>query len=306
MEALKAEGKALFTRNDFLGASTKFSEALELDPDDHILLSNRSACYAALAKQDKSFVQRAIDDAIRCIAIKPDFAKGYVRHATALLLQNYPTAALQSYQQGLEKCPGDTALLDGIEQTKKVLADIALKQQQSGAPQTAFGADQDVVIGIDLGTTYSCVGVYMPDGKVLMVPNDRGQITTPSYVGWNERGKRFVGMTAKSMAAQHPRTTLFDVKRIIGQRIEDEGVERDISHFPFRVVGSEDEKDDSAKRRKSKGKPVIEVPIASQGVKRFAPEEVSAMVLGYLKRCAEQFLKRPVNKAVISLYLLSE
>src|SRR6185437_5812081 len=76
--------------------------------------------------------------------------------------------------------------------------------------------DQETVIGIDLGTTYSCVGVWQ-NNTVVMVPNDRGQITTPSYVNFTETGKRSVGSAAKNLAARYPATTIYDVKRFIGQ-----------------------------------------------------------------------------------------
>jgi heat shock protein 5 len=125
------------------------------------------------------------------------------------------------------------------------------------------------VIGIDLGTTYSCVGVYK-NGKVEIIPNEQGNRITPSYVAWDSSGDRLIGDAAKNQATIHPESTVFDVKRLIGRRYEDPTVQNDIQLFPFDVVDIE-------------GKPFVSVKYGDDNVKMYAPEEISAMVLGKMR-----------------------
>ncbi|KAF9350889.1 ATPase with role in protein import into the ER, partial [Mortierella sp. NVP85] len=139
--------------------------------------------------------------------------------------------------------------------------------------------DIDTVIGIDLGTTYSCVGVYK-DGRVEIIA------ITPSYVAFTDE-ERLVGHAAKNQLATNPTNTIFDAKRLIGRRFDDKDVQNDIKHFPFKV--------------KSKaGAPVIEVQVKGEP-KTFTPEEISAMVLGKMKEIAEDYLSKEVKHAVITV-----
>ena len=120
------------------------------------------------------------------------------------------------------------------------------------------------VIGIDLGTTYSCVGVYK-NGRVEIIANDQGNRITPSYVAWAEDGERLIGDAAKNQATINPSNTVFDVKRLIGRKYKDKTVQADKKMFPFNIISKD-------------GKPYVEVQV--EGKKRsFAPEEVSAMIL---------------------------
>jgi len=120
------------------------------------------------------------------------------------------------------------------------------------------------VIGIDLGTTYSVVGVYR-DGRVQIIANDQGNRITPSYVAFAENGDRLVGDAAKNQASLNPKNTLFDVKRLIGRTYTSKEVQHDKKLVPFEIVNKDN-------------KPMIEVVI--KGEKQlFAPEEISAMVL---------------------------
>ncbi|KAK2033897.1 hsp70-like protein [Colletotrichum zoysiae] len=154
--------------------------------------------------------------------------------------------------------------------------------------QTAQAQDTDdygTVIGIDLGTTYSCVGV-MQKGKVEILVNDQGNRITPSYVAFTEE-ERLVGDAAKNQAAANPQNTIFDIKRLIGQKFSDKSVQSDIKHFPYKVI----EKD---------GKPIVEVEVAGSP-KRFTPEEVSAMILGKMKEVAESYLGKKVTHAVVTV-----
>ncbi|GMM50432.1 Hsp70 family ATPase [Starmerella bacillaris] len=145
-------------------------------------------------------------------------------------------------------------------------------------------ADYGIVIGIDLGTTYSCVGV-MQHGRVEILANDQGNRITPSYVAFKD-GERLVGDAAKNQAASNVENTIFDIKRIIGLKFRDSSVQKDIRRFPFTVV----EKD---------SKPVVQVNF--DGEKTFTPEEISAMVLGKMKQIAEDYLGEKVTHAVVTV-----
>ncbi len=144
---------------------------------------------------------------------------------------------------------------------------------------------QNIAIGIDLGTTYSCVGVWQ-DNRVEIIANDQGNRTTPSYVAFTDT-ERLIGDAAKNQVAMNPTNTVFDAKRLIGRPFSDPAVQADMKHWPFKVV-------DVA------GKPVIEVEFKGER-KRFNPEEISAMVLVKMKETAEDYLGHPVNDAVVTV-----
>jgi len=281
---LKEQGNGFFQKNDFKAAIEKFTEALTLDPTSVAILSNRSAAYAALGKEDPENWRLAEADGAECVKLMPDWSKGYVRQGAALSLQGKYKEAVGVYAAGLARDPSSRLLSDGLAAAQKHLAESATDQE-----------DQETVIGIDLGTTYSCVGVWQ-NNTVVMVPNDRGQITTPSYVNFTETGKRTVGTAAKNLAARYPSSTIYDVKRFIGQRFEDEGVSQDISRLTYTVEPSQ-----KGANGTGTGAPLIKIDMGMHGVKTFAPEEVSGMVLSYLKKTAETFLKKPVYKAVITV-----
>ena len=141
-------------------------------------------------------------------------------------------------------------------------------------------------IGIDLGTTYSCVGIWK-NNTVEIIANDQGDRTTPSYVAFTET-ERLIGPAAKNQAAQNAKNTVFDAKRLIGRSFNDEVVQDDIKHFPYKVKPSND------------GKPVIEVDFKGEK-KVFQPEEISSMVLTKMKETAEAFLGYEVSDAVITV-----
>ncbi|KUI69162.1 hypothetical protein VM1G_05559 [Cytospora mali] len=141
------------------------------------------------------------------------------------------------------------------------------------------------VIGIDLGTTYSCVGV-MQKGKVEILVNDQGNRITPSYVAFTEE-ERLVGDAAKNQAAANPSNTIFDIKRLIGQKFSDDAVQRDLKHFPFKVIAKDD-------------KPYVQVAVNGED-KKFSPEEISAMILGKMKEVAESYLGKKVTHAVVTV-----
>ncbi|KAG6474146.1 hypothetical protein ZIOFF_068070 [Zingiber officinale] len=142
------------------------------------------------------------------------------------------------------------------------------------------------VIGIDLGTTYSCVGVYK-NGHVEIIANDQGNRITPSWVAFTD-SERLIGEAAKNQAAVNPERTIFDVKRLIGRKFEDKEVQRDMKLVPYKIVNKD-------------GKPYIQVKIKDGEVKVFSPEEISAMILTKMKETAEAFLGKKIKDAVITV-----
>jgi L1 cell adhesion molecule like protein len=145
--------------------------------------------------------------------------------------------------------------------------------------------ETEIAIGIDLGTTYSCVGVWQND-RVEIIANDQGNRTTPSYVGFTET-ERMVGDAAKNQAAMNPLNTVFDAKRLIGRRFSDKQVQSDLKTFSYKVIGKDD-------------KPIIKVNHKNED-KEFQPEEISAMVLTKMKEIAESYLGKKVKNAVVTV-----
>jgi len=141
------------------------------------------------------------------------------------------------------------------------------------------------VIGIDLGTTYSCVGIYK-NGRVEIIPNDQGNRITPSYVAWDGED-RLVGDAAKNQATVNPENTVFDAKRLIGRTFDEPTVQADMKLWPFKV-------------NNKSNRPMISITF-KDGPKEFAAEEISAMVLGYMKKISEAYLGEEVTSAVITV-----
>ena len=141
-------------------------------------------------------------------------------------------------------------------------------------------------IGIDLGTTYSCVGVWQND-RVEIIANDQGNRTTPSYVAFTD-SERLVGDSAKNQTAMNPTNTVFDAKRLIGRKFSDSKVQEDIKDWPFKVVSGQGDK------------PIIEVDFKGDK-KRFDPEEISSMVLVKMKEIAEMYMGTDVKDAVVTV-----
>jgi len=146
--------------------------------------------------------------------------------------------------------------------------------------------DVGTVIGIDLGTTYSCVGIYK-DGRVEIIANDQGNRITPSYVAFTEDNERLIGDAAKNQLTSNPKNTVFDAKRLIGRQFSEKTVQSDKKLFPFAVI-------------EKKGKPHVKVSVGGKD-ETFAPEEISAMVLTKMKETAEAYLGKKVTHAVVTV-----
>ena len=148
------------------------------------------------------------------------------------------------------------------------------------------GKVSNKAIGIDLGTTYSCVGVWQND-RVEIIANDQGNRTTPSYVAFNEN-ERLIGDAAKNQVAKNPSNSIFDAKRLIGRKFQDPTVQKDMKHWPFKVEAGND------------SKPVITVKYKGEN-KKFYAEEISSMVLTKMKETAETYLGETIKNAVITV-----
>lgn len=164
-----------------------------------------------------------------------------------------------------------------------LLAAITFAKEESNSKKKE---EVGTVIGIDLGTTYSCVGIFK-NGRVEIIANDQGNRITPSYVAFTAEGERLIGDAAKNQLTSNPENTVFDAKRLIGREFKDVTVQSDIKHFPFNVI-------------ERKSKPVINIKIGTDE-KFFTPEEISAMVLGKMRDIAEAYLGHKVTHAVVTV-----
>ena len=149
-----------------------------------------------------------------------------------------------------------------------------------------MSSNMSATIGIDLGTTYSCVGVWQND-RVEIIANDQGNRTTPSYVAFTSE-ERLIGDAAKNQAAMNAENTIFDAKRLIGRKFNDSTIQSDRKLWPFKVVEMQG------------GKPAISVNYKGE-LKTFSPEEISSMVLLKMKETAESYLGKKVVDAVVTV-----
>ncbi|KAL3123802.1 hypothetical protein niasHT_010015 [Heterodera trifolii] len=157
------------------------------------------------------------------------------------------------------------------------------KEEEGGAKEKKYGT----IIGIDLGTTYSCVGVYK-NGRVEIIANDQGNRITPSYVAFTpDSGERLIGDAAKNQLTLNPENTIFDAKRLIGREFTDKTVQDDMKLWPFKIYNKAN-------------KPHVQVKVGNED-KQFAAEEVSAMVLTKMKEIAESYLGHEVKNAVVTV-----
>jgi len=145
----------------------------------------------------------------------------------------------------------------------------------------------DYIIGIDLGTTNSCVGVEK-DGRFEIIANSQGERTTPSVVAFTEDGERLIGQAAKSQIVSNVKRTIYDIKRIIGRKFSDADTQKEIAGFGYTVVCG------------SNGYPEVVITVGDKTT-NYTPEQISAMIIGYMKETAEEFLGKPVSRAVITV-----
>lgn len=155
----------------------------------------------------------------------------------------------------------------------------------AAADDSTDAEDYGTVIGIDLGTTYSCVGV-MKNGKVEILANDQGNRITPSYVAFTDE-ERLIGDAAKNQAPSNVNNTIFDIKRLIGLEYSDKVVKKEIKHLPYKIS-------------KKGNMPVVSVQVNGED-KTFTPEEISGMILGKMKSIAEEYLGKKVTHAVVTV-----
>ncbi|PPQ79999.1 hypothetical protein CVT26_004403, partial [Gymnopilus dilepis] len=171
-------------------------------------------------------------------------------------------------------------------------ASISRASQYAGLTRSMIARNMNTkvngpVIGIDLGTTNSCVAVM--EGKTArVIENSEGARTTPSVVAFTKHGERLVGLPAKRQAVVNSQNTVFAFKRLVGRQFKDAEVQEDMRHWPFKVVP------------KSDGRPAVEVEVSGKK-QQFSPEELSSMVLGKMKETAEQFLGKKANHAVVTV-----
>ena len=278
----KALGNKEFVAGQFDAAAKHFTAAIEQDPTDHVFYSNRSACYASVGK-----LVAAVEDAERCIELKPEWGKGYSRLGLALFKKGDLSGAQKAYAGGLACDPNNVMCNDGLAEVRAAKQRMEANAERAAkdmANLEAMDPSDRYVVGIDLGTTYSCVSVWK-DGEAQVLANSEGDRTTPSWVAFTDDG-RLVGDSAKRQAAQNPKRTLFNVKRIIGRQFEE--CAEEIKIMPFDVEEGEH------------GKPVIKVEVDDEE-KTFSPEQISAMVLEKMKKTAEVALGCPIKKAVITV-----
>jgi len=299
-EVAKNKGNEAFKAKNYHEAVIWFTQAIDASPKEVSYYSNRSAAYL---KQNQ--FDLALADAEQCISIKPDWGKGYARKGSALVLKKDYTGAVACYAQGLAVDPENDMLSEGLATAHKAMAAKKKKNNRKNKNKLAAEAEaaaageatdgsvgagsvEDYVIGIDLGTTYSCVGVWKGDGVTIIETND-GQKTIPSYISFDPvTGQRFTGHAAKNQATRNPLNTVYDVKRVIGQRWTDSGVEADIEKMQYKFEKGEE------------GKPMVTMEVKGEKV-QFAPEEISAMVLNTCRELAEQFLGQKVQRAVVTV-----
>ncbi|KAH9255704.1 hypothetical protein BASA81_006098 [Batrachochytrium salamandrivorans] len=279
-EQFKLKGNAYLASGEYQKASDMYTKAIKLAPTSHILYSNRSAVKIQLTD-----FAGALEDAKKCVELDGSWAKGYSRLGAAYAALNKHDESLAAYTQGLTLDPSNAALAQGKASAAELKATA-----DANKVDLDYNPDVDPIIGIDLGTTFSCVGVWQNDG-VTIIPDAEGRLTTPSVVSYstNEAGEveRLVGYDAKRKMTTNAEGTIYDAKRIIGQRFNDEQVKRDVEKLTFKVeAGAGDDK------------PRIVIPSLKL---QFTPEEISAVILSEMKKIAEKHLEREVTKAIVTV-----
>ena len=206
-----------------------------------------------------------------------------------------PPKSIEKVDKTIEKIEKEPAILPKVESKKRRFRPIDKKTFEPTSVPTPLQSPQEspqespeseIAIGIDLGTTYSCVGIWENNG-VTIIANDEGNRTTPSWVSFNDQ-ERVIGDQAKSASSSNPYNTIYDAKRLIGRKFSESIVQQDISHWPFKVTqGPYD-------------KPLFNIHFKGQEY-LLTPEEVSSMILIKMKEIAEIYLGKKVTSAVITV-----
>ena len=280
---LKVRGNECVKSGEHAIAVRLFSVAIERGPPKeelHLYHSNRSVCALSLKR-----FEMAISDADRCVALKPDWAKGYSRLGAAHFYAGNHAASVKAYASGLAIEPTNATITEGLVAAQAALSranEPKAGQEKKEKKEVGKGP----VVGIDLGTTYSCVAVCAAgQGRVEIIANSDGSRTTPSWVAFSPKdGTRLVGQAAKNQAAANPTNTVNDAKRLIGRGFHDAGLQKDPAHFSYKAVEQD-------------GKPRIGIECEAwkQG-RQYLPEQISAMVLEQLKKDAKDFLGEEVAR----------
>jgi L1 cell adhesion molecule like protein len=281
-DRFKTLGNEAFKAKEYKKAVKAFSEAISWDTSNHVYFSNRSAAQIYCGK-----FKSALRDALKCVQLRPNWAKGYSRLGTAQFYLKKYGAAISALSKGLELDPSNQGMTTMLTKSEGLYAEQQAREAEKEAEQKSNGGD--VVIGIDLGTTNSCVAIWRNE-TIEIIPNSEGRRTTPSIIGFLPDGQRIVGDAAKSQAASNPSNTVYDVKRLIGRCVNDHDVVKDVQRLPYEVTGGGEDGE----------KPTITVQYQEEN-HTFAPEELSAMVLRKMKQTAEAYLNQTVTKAVVTV-----
>ena len=287
-KAAKEKGTKAFTKKNFKEAVKHFTDAISWDAENRALWSNRAACYIFM----KEF-ERAISDAERCIKLSPKWPKGYLRLGSAYFRSKKYDNAMKAFRNALELEPTSNVAKKNVEMVEMAMKKLNLNEEDTKTTTATTSVlpqvQDDIAVGIDLGTTNSCVAVYR-NGNVEIISNSEGRRTTPSVVSFMPDGTRLVGDAAKKQACSNSRNTLYETKRLIGRCWDDTTVQTDVRKLPFKIIKSKDSEC-----------PMIEIQGSDGKTQLYAPEQISAMVLSKMKTTAEKYLGRPVNKAVITV-----
>jgi L1 cell adhesion molecule like protein len=286
----KEKGNEAFSAGNWLLAVNEFTEAIQEDPSDKVFFSNRSAANLKLLR-----TADAVEDAQQCVRLDAQWPKAYSRLGAALWADKQLREAVKAFDDGLKLDSENDAMKTSRAEVLKAIEleppEVVEEEKKDDKPSATADSDKEPVIGIDLGTTYSAVAVWdVASMSVRILADEGGNRTVPSYVAWTDDGERVVGHRAKALASKAPQRTLFDVKRIIGQRSHEPAVKADMKRLPFKINVIEDD--------------LLEIEVTtSEGSapKRFSPEQISAMVLSKMKEIAEKDLGRPVTKAVVTV-----
>lgn len=260
-EEAKSRGNTAYASGDHATAIKEFSNAIAYEPKNHIYYSNRSAAYLSAGQ-----ATQALSDANKCIELEPKWAKGFARLGGAhYFIRNY-SKAVEAYTKGItldrtnkqiqagltqaqaalqvqeEEINGNMELDEATRKMKRMEIEEKINKARKEREERAARAERGFseIIGIDLGTTYSCVGVWK-DGQVEIIANSEGNRTTPSWVAFND-SERMIGDAAKIQAASNASNTVFDAKRIIGRNFSDPVIKKDAAHYPFGIVEGEGDK----------------------------------------------------------------